>query len=201
MAGLVQVDAGATTTHGRSGQVGASPGGWAQAVRLLGLGVLTGTLWGVLARVWMRYVSDAPAFTWSGTLFIVGLAALAGLALAAVELLRRRGARTWRVLLALPALVMFAGPGMLLLPSAVLGGLAVSGRGGRWVQVPAALLALAPVPGLVALEGVSAFPNSVVASLAWYLALSLWLALGWSLVFRRRQTPRAFRADGGQGPA
>lgn len=159
--------------------------GWG-ALRWVGIGLLAGAGWGVVARAWMRYISDDPSFTWSGTLFIVGLAALAGLSLGVVELLRRRGARLWRLLLALPAVVMFAGPGAPMLPSAVFGGLALTGRGGWRVRVPALVLAVAPLVALVVVEGLDAFPNSVVLSLAWYVGLCAWLAVGWSVVWRRR---------------
>lgn len=187
MAQTVEVQPDLSTQHGARL---ATTRGWSRGplrgVGWVGVGLLGGAGWGVVGRAWMRYVSDNPQFTWSGTLFIVGVAALAGLSLGVVEMLRRRGARAWRVVLAAPALVMFAGPGVPLLPSAVLGGLALSGRGGWWVRGPAALLALAPVVVLVVLEGVDAFPHSPVLSVAWYLVLCAWLAVGWSAVFRRR---------------
>lgn len=160
--------------------------GGAAGLRLLAVGLVGGVVWGVLARAWMRYVSDDPQFTWTGTLIILGVATLAGLSLAVVELLRRRGARAWRLLLAAPALVMFASAGLPMLPSAVLGGLAVTGRGGRWVRGLAVLGALAPVAALVVLEGVDAFPRSPVLSLLGYVLLCGGLALGWSVVWRRR---------------
>ena len=48
-------------------------GGWLAPVAT---GFALGAGWGVLARVWMRQVTDAPSFSWSGTLFIIGLSAL-----------------------------------------------------------------------------------------------------------------------------
>ncbi len=169
---------------GRAGRSGAGrSGGW----RLVAYGLLGGVAWGVAARGWMRYISDNPEFSWSGTLLILGWAALAGTAFAGVELLRRRGARLWRLLVAVPALGMFASPGVLMAPTAVMWGLAVTGRGGRWVRLPAALLGLVPPVAMVAAEGgPSAFPHSPVLSLAGYLLLCGGLALGWSTVWRRR---------------
>ena len=55
-----------------------------RAVRLILLGVLCGAGWGVAARVWMRLISTDPTFTWSGTLFIVGASAFAGLGMGIV---------------------------------------------------------------------------------------------------------------------
>lgn len=172
--------------RGRSGAAS-----WWRGAAWVGVGLLSGTGWGVVARAWMRYVSDNPEFTWSGTLFILGLTTLAGLSLGLVEMLRRRGVGGWRAVLALPALVMFAGPGIFMGPSAVLGGLAVSGRGGWWVRGPAAVLALAPVVALVLVEGVEAFPHSAVLSVSWYVVLCAGLAVGWSTVFRRPMVPGA----------
>lgn len=105
------------------------PGG-ADVVRLVGFGLVTGACWGWVSRLWMAFLVDTPVFTWSGTLFIVGLTTLAGVALATMEALRRHGARLWRLLCALPALVMLAGLGAFFAPAALFGGLAVSGRGG-----------------------------------------------------------------------
>ena len=52
-------------------------------------GLAGGLAWGVIARVWMRFISTDPQFTWSGTLFIVIGFGLAGLAQSAAFLGRR----------------------------------------------------------------------------------------------------------------
>lgn len=178
-------------TTGEVGGAVARPGGRA-AVRWLATGLLGGLAWGVAARAWMRYVSDDPEFTWAGTLIILGVSVLAGLSLATVELLRRRGARLWRLVVGVPALVMFASAGAVMTPTAVLWGLAVSGRGGWWVRGPALLLGVAPLVAITVAEGgVAAFPHSAVVSLGWYLLLCAGLAVGWSTVWRRRvRSPR-----------
>ena len=36
------------------------------------VGALGGAAFGAAFRVWMRFVSDDPAFSWSGTLIIIG---------------------------------------------------------------------------------------------------------------------------------
>ncbi len=52
-------------------------------------GLVGGFAWGVFARVWMRFISTDPQFTWNGTLFIVIGFGVAGLAQSAAYLGRR----------------------------------------------------------------------------------------------------------------
>jgi hypothetical protein len=84
------------------------------AARAALLGGAAGAVWGVAARVWMRLVSTQPEFSWAGTLFIVGLAALLGAGVGVSWSLRaghgRR--RVVRVLPLLPGLLLFAGQGL-----------------------------------------------------------------------------------------
>src|SRR5918994_253213 len=77
-------------------------------VVLLG-GLLGGVVWGIDARVWMRFISTDPEFTWSGTLFIVIGFGVAGLGQAAGYLGRRAGLRRSRMTGL--RLVTFARPG------------------------------------------------------------------------------------------
>jgi hypothetical protein len=147
------------------------------------LGLLAGLAWGVVARAWMRYISEVPEFSWTGTAVIVGMSGLSGLSLGALEALRRRGRGRWRVLLALPAALLFVSPGALMFPAALFGGLAVSGRGGLPVRVGATLAALVPA---VIVARTEPLPRSDLLSLLWFLALCAILATGWSVAFRRR---------------
>ena len=53
-------------------------------------------MWGICARVWMRFIATDPEFTWAGTLFIVIGFGIAGLGQSGAYLgrradLRRRG--------------------------------------------------------------------------------------------------------------
>ncbi|MGA8977595.1 MAG: hypothetical protein WB473_00615 [Pedococcus sp.] len=112
--------------------------------RAAALGAALGAGWGVLARGWMRLVSTAPEFSWSGSLAIVGLAALLGLGVGvAAEARRRGGAWRWLRLAVVPGLVLFAGPGMPLLPAFVVAGPLVARRN-RAARVVALVAVLGP---------------------------------------------------------
>ena len=63
---------------------------------LLG-GLAGGLVWGIHARVWMRFISTDPEFTWAGTLFIVFGFGVAGLAQSAASLGRRADLRRSRL--------------------------------------------------------------------------------------------------------
>jgi hypothetical protein len=162
-------------------QVTRLPPTWGPARWALG-GLAVGLAWGVVARTWMRYISTDPEFSWSGTVAIVVLSGVSGATLALAEALRRAGRHWMRRLLALPALLLFVSPGALMFPAAFFGGLAISGRGGRWVRATATLVALAPVAVVAQTEQL---PRSRPTSLAWFALLCLVLAVGWSAVFRR----------------
>lgn len=112
------------------------------AVRYAASGLVLGVAWAVAGRVWMRLIATEPAFTWAGTLLLVGMAALVGLALGLVHAARRRGAsRWWRVLYGVVP-VLFAGAGLPLLPAVVLGGWGLRrGALGRTLAVLAILSA------------------------------------------------------------
>ena len=60
--------------------------GW----KIILVAVLGGLVLGVIARLWMRWISTEPAFTWSGTIFIVLAFAIFTSAQATVYVLRRR---------------------------------------------------------------------------------------------------------------
>ena len=157
-------------------------------------GVLAGLAWGVLARVFMRLLSDEPGFSWSGTLFILGLSAFAGALVGLVRGARRAGRSGWWRLAALPGLVLFAGPGLLLLPGAV--GTAMVVRGRPWVRVlgvvvacgTPVLLLLAGDDGETAALGLAQLPGLV-------LLLASTVVLGWGVgEVVRRDGWRARRA-------
>lgn len=120
-------------------------------VRSAAAGLVLGAVWGVFLRVWMRLLVAYGEFTWAGTLLIIGSAACAGVGFALVRAARRSGRSPWwraAALLAAP-LVLFPQGVLALLPAAILGGWAVSGRTRRWGQILLLALTFAPLVVLV----------------------------------------------------
>jgi hypothetical protein len=111
--------------------------------RRLVLGAAGGVAWGIGMRLWMRFISFDPEFTWSGTLFIVGATTIAG-ALTGVAYHRAKvgTSNAWRWL-ALSYLPLGAAAGAVMVPTFVLGGLAWGRR--TWPILPRILLAAAAV--------------------------------------------------------
>jgi hypothetical protein len=110
-------------------------------LRGLGRGVLIGIVWGVLARLFMRLITTVPEFSWGGTLFIVGLSVVFWGAVGLVRAARTGGRSRWWRLAGLPAGLLFASLGLLLLPGAALvaAGLAVRAAGLRAVLLVSGL--------------------------------------------------------------
>jgi hypothetical protein len=55
--------------------------------------VVFGALFGVVLRLWMRFVSTEPEFSWSGSVYIVGVFAILGLMAGLVGMARSRGGK------------------------------------------------------------------------------------------------------------
>lgn len=93
------------------------------------IGLIGGAVGGVVARVWMRWVSTNPEFSWGGTLFIVGAFAVFGLAQANVRASRRRDRSRRHTTVARVAgwvgtMPLFFGAGGMMLPTVMFGSLA-----------------------------------------------------------------------------
>ena len=138
----------------------------ARPIVMLATGLFGGLILGVVARAWMRLISDDPQFTWSGTVFIVGGFTVFGFTQSVVAVVRRRGSRRWtltivRVFGIIGLLPLFVGAGALMLPTVVAGGLAKAriewNNIARWICV-----AVAAVPVLVVGSG-------LVGSFGWSL--------------------------------
>jgi hypothetical protein len=100
-------------------------------LRTLALGGLGGFALGVLARAWMRLISEDPEFTWTGSIFIVAGFTIFGLAQSIVAIARGRVRRPWRLAVvraigAVAMLPLFVAAGAVMLPTVVGGGLAVA---------------------------------------------------------------------------
>ncbi len=173
-----------TTMTDRATVTGARPA--PRLLRLAGVGILAGLTWGVAARAWMRTVSEEPEFSWEGTLLILVFTALSGLCLALIEGLRRRGVGVLRLALVLPALVMFMGQGLPMLPGALLLGLALADRLARPWAVAAAWAAQVSTVFLTYDQLAPLTPYPAIVQIGGYLVLVLALGVGWRTVFMRR---------------
>jgi hypothetical protein len=116
---------------------------------LLG-GLLAGFAWGIDARVWMRFISTDPEFTWSGTLFIVIAFGIVGLTQSGAYLgrranLGRRLMTVLRVVGVISLLPLGFGAGASMLPTIILATLALTQRTWpRWLRGILAAVALLP---------------------------------------------------------
>ena len=159
------------------------------------LGLALGAAWGVLARVWMRLISTDPTFSWSGTLFIVGPAALLGAGVGLVDAALRTGRSGWWRLAVLPGLLLLLGPGTLLAPSFLMGGLAWPPHR-KWLRALGALVLVGSVAGatwLVAAdtEAQPATATDVTVFTTGLAVLALGLACASSRVWQPRSRPAA----------
>ena len=118
---------------------------------ILAIGLFGGMALGIIARAWMRLISDDPEFSWSGTIFIVGGFTVFGLTQSVVAVARQRMRRRWtltiaRVIGTIGLLPLFIGAGAVMLPTVVAGGLARArvewAKVARWICLA---VALAPV--------------------------------------------------------
>lgn len=171
--------------------------------RLAVLGAGAGAVWGVLARVWMRLISDDPEFTWPGTLAIIGLAAVLGTGVGVVHASRRQGRSGWWTLAVMPGLLLFMSPGMLLAPCFALGGLSRVGRRRAtrvvgWVAIVVPVLAAF----FFAIGGpdFEAEPDAggLAVNAVGFTLMALSLAWAGSLVWQRPR-PRTVIVTGDQG--
>ncbi len=173
---------------------------------LVPCGLLAGAIWGAVARVWMRWVSTDPEFSWGGTLMIVGAFTIFGSAAGATTATRRRGSRravlnAARFGAVVGTMPLFVGAGALMLPTVIGGGLAVWRRDWRpWLRLLFGLVAGVPVvvvvSALVSDFGViGAIPRGLgLLVLYGVIVAVMWAALspqddGW-------RVPRALRAAG-----
>lgn len=84
-----------------------------------GKGAAIGLAWGLVARLFMRLISTEPSFSWLGTAMILAFASLLWGLIGVVAAARAAGRSRWWRVAPLPGLILFAGPGMILLPGAI----------------------------------------------------------------------------------
>jgi len=113
-------------------------------------GLVGGLAWGINARLWMRFITTNPEFSWSGTLFIVigfGIAALAqsGAYLGRRANLTRPAMTVLRVVAVIGLLPLGGAAGASMFPTIILETLAVTHHAWpRWLRGIVASVALLP---------------------------------------------------------
>lgn len=136
-----------------------------------------GLAWGMIARLWMRFISTNPEFTWSGTLFIVIGFGIAGLAQSGAYLGRRanlaRPAMTaLRVVAVIALLPLGVAAGASMFPTIILATLALTHHTWpRWLRGIVAAVALVPAvaTALSFFDDLSLIP--AVLAVIWFIAI------------------------------
>jgi hypothetical protein len=145
-------------------------------------GFLLGFTWGVVIRVWMRFISTDPEFTWSGTGYIVGAATVVGTLLGVAALRRRKGGRGWWRLNGLAVLALGVAAGGVMIPSVLLAALAIGRR--TWQRSLRLLLILIAVGVQVFLMSTVDLPRGrTIPALVWYTVLIGAEALATAIIF------------------
>lgn len=143
-------------------------------------GLVLGFIWGVAIRLWMRYISTNPEFTWAGTGYIVGAAALVGTLLGVAYHRYRLGKGNWWRLNGLSVLFLGVAAGGVMIPTVILGGLGLGRR--TWPKGVRGLLLLLAVGFQVFFfaGNTDEFPRGrfipAMAAYAVFLGLETWAA-------------------------
>lgn len=108
--------------------------------------LVLGLALGVLARVWMRLISDDPEFSWGGTVGVVGVFVLFALG-TGISLMMSTGSRTkdriGRSVGLLLLMPLFGAAGAQMMPTVILGSLSLHRTTWKsWIRVLFGLLAL-----------------------------------------------------------
>ena len=143
-----------------------APSKAARPILMLAAGLFGGLALGIIARAWMRLISDDPQFTWNGTIFIVGGFTVFGFTQSMVAVARRRPRRRWaltilRAVGTIGLMPLFVGAGALMLPTVVAGGLAKARV--DWNNIARSIcLAVATLPVVI-------IASQLVGSFGWSL--------------------------------
>ena len=131
-------------------------------------GTLLGFAWGILARLWMRFIATDPQFTWSGTAYIVLVPTLIGLMMGVTLATHRRWAKIAGGIAVIP---LGMGAGTLMLPTIIFGALSFGRRSlPAWSRVAFGILAALPLFAVFQ-------EASKQGSLKTLVAMTLYLAL------------------------
>ena len=106
----------------------------ADTSKTLALGFLGGITVGILARVWMRWISTDPEFSWSGTIFVVMSFTIFFTVQSIVTVFRRqvRSRKATTIVRALGVLVslpLFSAAGGVMLPTVAIASVVLWGEG------------------------------------------------------------------------
>ncbi|MDP3984901.1 MAG: hypothetical protein Q8Q52_07870 [Acidimicrobiia bacterium] len=135
-------------------------------------GLALGLSWGLVIRLWMRFISTDPEFTWSDTGFILGAATVAGTLLGVAWMRRYRAQGNWWRLNGLSLLLLGAGAGAVMVPSVLLGAMAIGRRSWHWVVRAGLILAAVALQVLVfASDAGGDLGGRLVPALVWYAGL------------------------------
>jgi hypothetical protein len=164
------------------------------------IGAVAGLCVGVIARLWMRWISTDPEFSWAGTIAILTGFTLFGSAQAGVAVYRRNQHARWRtnlvrVLSGVLSLGIFGAAGAVMFPTVSFGGLAAWRS--DWWRVARAISACAAAPLVVVTAG------DVIDDFGWSIAtvgrLSLYVAI-YAVVIVATKPTLAPVADGWRLP-
>lgn len=183
-----------TTTEGssRSGRTAST----------LVVGLLGGLFLGVVARVWMRFISEDPEFTWPGTLGIVIGFTVFGVIQSIVAIARRRSPRRWkltivRVFGGVFMLQLFVAAGAVMLPTVLGTGLAAFRS--DWNRVTRGIwLLVAAVPVIFVTN------HDLVGKFGWSLHAGvalLWMLAIYALIIAATRFTFAPQVDGWHLPS
>lgn len=172
----------------------------APAVLVLFTSFLAGATLGVVARIWMRFITTDPEFSWEATLFILTGFGVALLGQAGVYLGRRSGVRrsalvALRILAVVTLLPLSFGAGAVGFPVIVLAPLAIirSGWNG-WLRVLLGVLASLAVLFLAFTLFSDLSLMRAALGLAWFALIYGVLVWAVSFSFASRDDPRFVRA-------
>jgi hypothetical protein len=156
-----------------------------------------GIAWGALARFFMRLVSTTPGFSWQGTIAIVVMGAVAFALTGFVATAMARGWSGWWRLVAVPALFVFVGQGLALIPAALGTFVAVRVRN-VWLRSGAFVAGL--VGNYVLLRSTVDFnwlqPRTLLVGHLLAVVAAAWLGLQFALAARPRAARRPLDAEG-----
>ena len=157
---------------------------------------LAGAALGIVARIWMRFVTTHPEFSWEGTLFIVIGFGVVFLGQAGVYLGRRSGVRPFNMVLlrvlAIVTLVPLArAGGAIAFPVIVFAPLAIIRTGwNRWLRLLTGVLAV--IPGVFVAITLFSDLGAIRAMIgvAWFVLIYGILVWAVSFSFASRDDPR-----------